>query len=251
MKQLKPYLILCFFITYISWGTVAIYTQLNAVPFNSQIWMYVCYVLGVLAPAFAAIMVTMLKSRSELKQFIKNIISPSRRWQDYALLFALVLIFQLLPFIIFGGSKKSSLFNLIIFIPMFIIIGGLEEIGWRGFMLPKLLERFSLTTSSLFVGLVWVIWHIPLFFIIGTYQQTYLNFVIFAISTMALSLILSSLYINTRSIFMCIIAHALINSIAEIFVIKQTYIEAIMVFIISSLLFWIVSKPKISSEKLH
>lgn len=41
--------------------------------------------------------------------------------------------------------------------------GGQEELGWRGFMLPVLQERYSALVSSVFVGIAWAGWHLPLF----------------------------------------------------------------------------------------
>ena len=44
-----------------------------------------------------------------------------------------------------------------------------EELGWRGFLLPKLQHSFSPVKSSLIIGVIWTCWHIPLFFApIGT-----------------------------------------------------------------------------------
>jgi membrane protease YdiL (CAAX protease family) len=37
-----------------------------------------------------------------------------------------------------------------------------EEIGWRGFALPRLLEKYSALTASLILGSVWAVWHLPL-----------------------------------------------------------------------------------------
>jgi membrane protease YdiL (CAAX protease family) len=45
-----------------------------------------------------------------------------------------------------------------------------EEYGWRGFALPRLLERFSPMSASLILGLIWGLWHLPLHFIPGTTQ---------------------------------------------------------------------------------
>lgn len=41
--------------------------------------------------------------------------------------------------------------------------GGQEELGWRGFMLPMLQEKYSALTSSLLIGIAWAGWHLPLF----------------------------------------------------------------------------------------
>ncbi|MEP7174158.1 MAG: type II CAAX endopeptidase family protein [Aestuariivirga sp.] len=37
-----------------------------------------------------------------------------------------------------------------------------EEIGWRGFALPRLLEKYAALSASLIIGAVWAIWHLPL-----------------------------------------------------------------------------------------
>lgn len=41
--------------------------------------------------------------------------------------------------------------------------GGQEDLGWRGFMLPLLQDRYSALVSSLLVGVAWAGWHLPLF----------------------------------------------------------------------------------------
>jgi len=43
-----------------------------------------------------------------------------------------------------------------------------EEIGWRGYLVPRLLAEYSPNTVSLFVGVVWSIWHFPII-ITGNY----------------------------------------------------------------------------------
>ncbi|QFU84811.1 CPBP family intramembrane glutamic endopeptidase [Natronorubrum aibiense] len=41
--------------------------------------------------------------------------------------------------------------------------GGQEDLGWRGFMLPLLQEKYSALVSSLLIGVAWAGWHLPLF----------------------------------------------------------------------------------------
>jgi len=53
----------------------------------------------------------------------------------------------------------------------FLIIGPLpEEIGWRGFLLDRLQVRWSALLSALFIGVLWWMWHIPLFFVPGYFD---------------------------------------------------------------------------------
>lgn len=42
-----------------------------------------------------------------------------------------------------------------------------EEIGWRGFALPRLQKRHNALTATLIVGILWGFWHLPLVFLVG------------------------------------------------------------------------------------
>jgi len=43
------------------------------------------------------------------------------------------------------------------------LFGGIEEFGWRGLLQPQLQERLSVLTASLAIGVLWLVWHLPLF----------------------------------------------------------------------------------------
>jgi membrane protease YdiL (CAAX protease family) len=53
---------------------------------------------------------------------------------------------------------------------VFVLVAG-EEVGWRGFALPRLLVRFGPWYASLLVGLLWSLWHLPLFYMAGMPQH--------------------------------------------------------------------------------
>jgi uncharacterized protein len=61
-----------------------------------------------------------------------------------------------------GGSPPGP-GSLVVIVPLFGIslVVNCQEIGWRGFLLPGLLERYSPLEASLFAGLVWIAWHTP------------------------------------------------------------------------------------------
>ena len=58
---------------------------------------------------------------------------------------------------------------------MVLLGGGQEELGWRGYILDPLEARLGPWLGNLVLGLVWALWHLPLFFIAGT-SQTFMPF---------------------------------------------------------------------------
>ena len=86
-----------------------------------------------------------------------------------------------------------------------------EEIGWRGYALPRLAVRLGLARASLFLGFIWACWHLPLFFLPGMdkYGQ---SFPMFVLGGIALSVAIAWLYANTRgSLLLAMLMHSAVN----------------------------------------
>lgn len=75
-------------------------------------------------------------------------------------------------------------------------LGAQEEPGWRGFALPRLQERFSPLTATLVLGLIWGVWHVPLYGPVG--------FVV----PFVLAFFYTWVFNRTGSTFMAILLHA-------------------------------------------
>ena len=96
-----------------------------------------------------------------------------------------------------------------------IFFGGplAEDIGWRGYILPKLKERTNALNASLIIGVAWVVWHIPFFIFPEGYSAVgSIPFVWFALMTIAWSVLFAWVYVNTESILMPVLFHASINT---------------------------------------
>ncbi len=92
----------------------------------------------------------------------------------------------------------------------FVILfgGGLEEPGWRGYLLPALQETYSPLTAGLLVGVVWAGWHLPLVFIPGTIQHT-LPLGLYLLQLVELSILLTWLTNRVEgSVLPAILLHA-------------------------------------------
>jgi membrane protease YdiL (CAAX protease family) len=66
-------------------------------------------------------------------------------------------------------TNPSSIIPSILFASLFPFI---EELGWRGYVLDRLQEKRSALVSSLILGFVWALWHLPTFFIRDSYQAS-------------------------------------------------------------------------------
>jgi len=136
--------------------------------------------LGALSSSLAAIVLVLVEGRKGGLRELLGRISIWRvgmQWWVIALLFAIIpSVASLYLFNLFGGPRVdwSGLPPLYQTVPMFVLLtvaaGIGEEFGWRGFLLPRLQTHHNALVSALIVGVIWVIWHIPLFFLKGTAQ---------------------------------------------------------------------------------
>lgn len=88
-----------------------------------------------------------------------------------------------------------------------------EELGWRGFALPRLLELMDARAASLLLGLVWAVWHLPAFFL-SSLSQSSTDFGLFVLNVMAFSVFMTWLFVNMRgSVFWAgVVPHILFNA---------------------------------------
>jgi membrane protease YdiL (CAAX protease family) len=91
-----------------------------------------------------------------------------------------------------------------------------EEIGWRGYALPRLAMRFGYAAGSLLLGLIWACWHLPLFFLPGSDKQGQ-SFAVYALQVTALSVALAWLYMHTNgSLLLAMVMHSAVNQTKDI-----------------------------------
>lgn len=101
-----------------------------------------------------------------------------------------------------------------------------EEPGWRGYALDGLQSHHGALVSSLVVGVVWMAWHLPLFFLAGTWQAEYLGFGtllfwLWMINVIVESVLYTWIYNNTdRTILAAILFHFVGNAFGELFAIS-------------------------------
>lgn len=114
----------------------------------------------------------------------------------------------------FEGIKSSSDF---FYLVIFMLLGGplAEELGWRGYILEPLQEKWGKLKSSLIIGFFWILWHLPLFFIEGSSQSQKgfgIAFWSWVLQLLFLSIIFTWVYnLTQRSILAAILLHLMAN----------------------------------------
>ncbi len=154
---------------------------------------------------------------------------------DWLILFSPLLIVLAANLIMEGKVSFSKEFlNKGLFYIIFLFFFGPlpEELGWRG-VLFDLLSRQSLLKAQVITAVVWFTWHLPLFFIVGSYQHDVgfatLGFLLWFVEITIQSIIMGYLYISTnRSIASAILFHYLVNLAGEAF--EKTILTEIMTF---------------------
>lgn len=139
--------------------------------------------LGALSASLAGIILAAVEGRrGGTRELLRRVLiwRVGIQWWAFALLFWVVpAVAGLYLFDLFGGPPVdwsglrplSSIVPLIIMLTIFAGLG--EEFGWRGFAMPRLQARYSALVSSVIIGLMWGLWHIPLFLTRGTIQYAW------------------------------------------------------------------------------
>lgn len=229
-NKLITYLIITFAITYTCWWGLALLTNLNIVNSSQGIFTLI-HVVGGFGPTIAAIMVLPKRSPKEILRFVFSCKKNS---------FWYLLLFCTIQALVIGISSMETNPAIPWFVTPIVMLsatflgGGNEELGWRGIMQPELEKKFPFPIAALMTGCVWMAWHIPLWFVVGTSQQN-MNFGLYCIYGLILSFWLATIYKKTKSVFFCSVFHGFANLMISFFVIKINWI--LVVGLVAALVF--------------
>lgn len=183
------------------------------------------------APAFPALLMTRItEGRAGVGRLLRRCVlwRVPAQWYLFVLVGFPALILLVLLAVPGGvtGSRESAPMLALSYVPAFIIIflvGGplSEEPAWRGFALPRLERQLGPLMGTLLLGLLWGLWHFPLFLLITGYNGAGtggvgvgLPFVEFVIGSMALAVIFSWVFHNAHgSVLLTMLLHASENAI--------------------------------------
>jgi membrane protease YdiL (CAAX protease family) len=179
---------------------------------------YALLLLGTFAPSIVAISFTW---RAEGMAGVTSLLGRMLRWQAgatsyifaLALFPAIKLAVALTYRVIAGewprlGNESPAIIVIAIVLSTPFQAG--EEVGWRGYALPRMAARLGFGPASIVLGVLWGLWHLPLFFVPGEYYGQ--PFFVFALGITALSVAIAWLYARTNgSLLLTMLMHSAVN----------------------------------------
>jgi membrane protease YdiL (CAAX protease family) len=93
-----------------------------------------------------------------------------------------------------------------------LVVGPIEEFGWRGLALPLLQQKYAPLWAGLVLGGIWAVWHIPAFLLGGTPQSAW-SFTPYFLAIFAISVIMTALFNASRgSLLLPALLHFQLNN---------------------------------------
>lgn len=180
------------------------------------------FAIYILSPAIASYFVLKKNKRITcLIEWLKNVFYVKNNCFPYLFIVLGLVMYFGIHLVVSGHALTEFPFYIFLLsLPGNLIIGGLEESGWMYVLQPLLDKKYGYILSSVFAGVIWIFWHIPLFFIPGTnHEYGLINFGMFAVQCIALRFFFGAVYkVSGKScIFMCVLFHTMFNAASTIF----------------------------------
>lgn len=220
----------CFAVTWAFWITAAFVSRSehdNGVSFLLMLF-------GLISPAVTAVITVLTSGNKALKEDLKRKLVGFYRIKPLNIAAAVVVFMGIVALSILLSLLVGQSLDQFAFTEDFSFsIGGtsalltillaavIEEVGWRGYGEDSVASYFSWFTESIIFGSVWALWHLPLFWIEGTYhyglKELGIGYVLnFLISVNPLGFLTTWVYVkNNRSMLACIIFHLFVNTMQE------------------------------------
>lgn len=230
------YLLLAYGLAWIFWIPVALTRR----DYQTSPALLAMVFLGVFGPGIAGIVMTYREQgRQGGRDFWRRVFDFRRislKW--YALIVLLYPALHLISIAInhwLGGGPPQFAFikevlampaGILVVVILYLLQSALEELGWRGYMLDRLQAIWKPITASLVLGVLHALWHLPLFWVVGTNQSRYLSGTEFGLFV---AFVTSGSFYNTwcynenqRSTLAVILFHTVANLALDTFLLPGT-----------------------------
>jgi membrane protease YdiL (CAAX protease family) len=217
-SALLPYFLITFGV---AWSIVGLYVfapkQITAL-LGELSANHPAFILAVYSPAFASIAIVLYwGGLGGLKKFASRLLL----WRCPPVWCAFI-IFGIPLIYVAGSLVKGNILvaplafdgvgQLLGAMAFMLVLGPVEEFGWRGVALPILQRKFAPIWAAIVLGFIWGVWHLPAFFLSGTPQSAW-GFMPFLVGAICVSVILTPLFnASGGSILLSALYHFQLNN---------------------------------------
>ena len=254
----KQFFILIFAVTWTFWFAAPYLGD----PINSDPIFLMFMLAGLFTPFTTALYLIFISKNNALKSTFSNKLFNTKlvKWKTiplFLILFPASIIISVLISTIFGYSfDQFTIADEFSFsiggIPTLLVLllaACFEELGWRGYAVESLNKKFNYFEATAIFGVLWSLWHLPMFFIPESYQAELLqeDFILvinFFVSIIPLAFIISWFCKkNSGSILGAILIHSIVNLSQEFFLVSP-YTKCIqtLILIVIAAIFIIVDR---------
>lgn len=198
-------------------------------------------------PLIAALFVAMFIP--ETKKYFKNkfkVKTSLKYILQIIVLFLSITIIPIMPLAFRDGLATPLTGSLIKFLLLFFLYefmtAGTEEVGWRGYLLPSMLQTKTPWQASVRIGVIWALWHTPIILYVFYAQglpvlQIILSFIGFVAGTIAMATVHTYYYLKTKNILFNLFIHAISNTLPMF--VGMLFASSYEVSVAVQLLLWI------------
>lgn len=211
--------------------------------------------IGGSAPSWVGVlMVLFTYAKEQRRDYFRRCFSFKQirlQWWAFIIFIFLLIYAFIIPLDMLMGGSLPGMTNLKAFmaepwiIPLALFMSFLsgpwsEEFGWRGYALDPLLKRLGILRGSIMLGLLWGIWHLPLFFMPQTWHGQigfrFEGFWTFMLYSVGLALVMSWVYLKTnRSILSGFMLHLAGNFSSNLFAPVSGRVDILRMLVILAL----------------
>ncbi len=219
MKKILTFIILTLSITWILWSIVIALLDNNIITFYHPLSI-VLFTLGGAPPSVLGLYYIFIHDkRYSIKENITRFIGLRHPIQFWilavftpvfigAILFIAYSLYLSQPLIF-----KNAWYLFFYYFLYSIIVGGLEEIGWRGYLQDKMMRTFPLLLTGVIIGFIVALWHVPL--LLMKYDLV-IDGIPYFLALIMFNLYITYIYAMTKSILLAVLFHASMNGIRRI-----------------------------------
>ena len=245
IKAVVKYLAITFAVTYSCWWGVAALVRYTDLVYG-DILPTIIYIIGNFGPAIAAL--CCIEKRTYMRALKTFAFSYKKHGIWFFLLFFALVTLTVGLSSLEWNPQMTALNFFISLIGSTFIYGGEEELGWRGVLQPTLSKKIAFPVAALACGVIWAVWHLPLWFIEGHPNQS-MPFWVQAVLGIFLCFWLGAVYERSKSLPLCMLFHGYVNVLLSSFVLKINWvlILGILLTTAAAIVLWLLNKRQANS----